>query len=151
MALKKTKTPDLSLEEYRSLAEFRYQIRRFVQFSEEAARISGIEPHQHQLLLAIKGTPPEQKATIRFLASRLCIRHNSTVELVNRLAERGAVKRVRGQEDRREVLIHLTPSGERLLRQLSLYHREEIQSIGPALAASLDALIARNLRSRRRT
>ena len=131
------------------MAEFRYQIRRFLQFSEEAARINGIEPHQHQLLLAVKGAPPEQKITIRFLASRLGIRHNSAVELVDRLTERGVVMRVRGNEDRREVLVRLTPSGERLLRRLSLYHREEIQSMGPALAASLDALIAKARNQRR--
>src|ERR1700692_3474102 len=83
--------PDLSPAEYRALAEFRYQIRRFLQFSAEAARQYGLEPQQHQPLLAVKGPPDDVRPTIGELAERLQIQHHSAVELVDRLAEHGAV------------------------------------------------------------
>jgi DNA-binding MarR family transcriptional regulator len=92
---------DLSLDEYRALAEFRTQIRRFLHFSEQSARARGIEPQQHQLLLAIKGLPEDRRATIGELATRLCIQHHSTVELVNRLVERGVVLRSHADADGR--------------------------------------------------
>src|SRR5438270_6321996 len=113
---------DVSLAGYRQLAEFRYRIRQFVHFSEEAARVSGMEPQQHQLLLAIKGLPEGTRPTVTALSSRLCLRHHSTVELINRLVERGAVIRRHSQEDRREVLVELTPHGDHLLRKLSVLH-----------------------------
>jgi DNA-binding MarR family transcriptional regulator len=95
----------LSLAGYRALGEFRYQIRRFLQFSAEAARAHGIEQQQHQLLLAIAGLPEGRRPTIGELAERLQIQHHSAVELVNRLAERDAVRREHAGDDRREVLI----------------------------------------------
>src|SRR5579862_5285823 len=101
---------DLSLEEYRALAEFRHQVRRFLCFSEEQVRALGIEPQQHQLLLAVKGLPDGALATIGELAERLQLRHHSTVELVNRLEKQGHVVRELGKEDRRQVLVRLTAS-----------------------------------------
>lgn len=127
----------LTLSDYQSLAEFRYQIRRFIRFSEEAARRAGIEPRQHQLLLAIKGLPPQERPRIGVLAERLQLQHHSTVELANRLARRGYVRRVRERDDRREVLLNLTPKGEKLLGGLSLDHRAELRTAGPTLMASL--------------
>lgn len=135
---------DLTTAEYRALAEFRYQIRRFLRFSEEQARLSGLEPRQHQLLLAIKGFPEGCKATIGGISSRLQLRHHSTVELVNRLAARGLVKRMPSDSDRREVLITLTGSGERLLRRLTLAHREELETAGRQLSKALSALLRKN-------
>ena len=128
---------NLALGDYQSLAEFRYQIRRFLHFSEHAARKSGLEPRQHQLLLAVKGLPADVRPRIAEIADRLQIQHHSAVELVNRLEAGGLVRRERGKEDRREVLLQLTPRGDRILRDLSLHHRAELRSQGPAL---LDAL-----------
>jgi DNA-binding MarR family transcriptional regulator len=137
----KTPQPDISLAGYRKLAEFRYRIRQFLRFSEEAARLSGIEPQQHQFLLAIKGLPEGTRPTVRAVSSRLCLRHHSTVELINRLVEHGAVKRRHSKEDRREVLVELTPHGEQLLRMLSVLHWDELQNSGPALSEALQAVV----------
>ncbi len=123
--------------DYEALAELRYQIRRFLRFSEQVAREAGLEPRQHQLMLALKGIPKGVRPKIGEVAERLQIQHHSTVELVNRLAERGFVKRQRGGTDRREVLLSLTPKGEKVLRDLSLHHREELRDEGPALVSAL--------------
>jgi DNA-binding MarR family transcriptional regulator len=133
-------------DEYRALAEFRYQIRKFLHFSEEAARASGLEPQHHQLLLAIKGLPDGRKATIREIAERLQLQHHSTVELINRLSDRGAIERHRSEEDRREVLIRLTRLGESLLRKLSIAHQEELEKAGPALNKALGTIMRANRR-----
>ena len=129
--------------DYRSLAEFRYQIRRFLHFSELAARDAGIESKQHQLLLAIKGLPPDLRPTIRTLAERMQLKHHSAVELIDRLERSGLVARHRAEKDRREVLITLLPKGERLLRTLSLHHQNELRNSGPRLAQTLQRLISR--------
>jgi DNA-binding MarR family transcriptional regulator len=133
--------PDISLAGYRKLAEFRYRIRQFLHFSEEATRLSGIEPQQHQVLLAIKGLPEGTRPTVTAVSSRLCLRHHSTVEIINRLVERGALKRRHSEEDRREVLVELTRHGEQLLRMLSVLHWEELQNSGPALSEALQAVV----------
>jgi DNA-binding MarR family transcriptional regulator len=135
---------------YCQLAEFRRCIRKFLHFSEEAARAKGIEPHQHQLLLAIKGLPRGTRPTITALSRQLYLRHHSTVELIDRLEERGAVKRRHCTEDRREVLIELTRRGEDLLRQLSVLHWEELRVSGPALSEALWAVVHDSVRHRRR-
>jgi DNA-binding MarR family transcriptional regulator len=132
---------DFSPDNFRLLAEFRFRIRQFLHFSEAAARNLGIEPQQHQLMLAIKGLPTDTRPTVRAISSRMCLRHNSTVELINRLAARGALVRKGSTEDRREVLVELTPLGEDLLRQLSELHLQELQSAGPTLAESLQAVL----------
>ena len=137
--------------DYRALADFRYEIRRFLNFSEQAARASGIEPQQHQALLAIKGLPRELEATVGTLAERLRIRHHSAVELTNRLARKGWMRRSRGRTDRREVLLHLTPRGENLLARLSLSHRNELRTAGPRLIASLQTAAAHHRRPRQAT
>jgi DNA-binding MarR family transcriptional regulator len=126
----------LTLPDYQSLAELRYQIRRFLHFSEQAARDAGLEPRQHQLMLALKGLPRRVRPRVGELAERLQIQHHSAVELANRLAAGGLVRRRAGQ-DRREVLLALTPKGERLLRELSLHHKAELRMQGPALVAAL--------------
>jgi len=130
----------LSLSDYQSLAEFRYQIRRFLRFSEQAARKAGIEPRQHQLLLAIKGLPRQERPRIAALAERMQLQHHSTVELANRLARGGLVRRVRDGKDGREVLLNLTAKGEKVLRGLSLDHRAELRTAGPALMAALSRM-----------
>jgi DNA-binding MarR family transcriptional regulator len=130
----------LTLGDYRSLAEVRYQIRRFLHFSEQASRSAGLEPRQYQLMLAIKGLPRAVRPRIGELAEQLQIQHHSAVELVNRLAAGGFVRRQRGQ-DRREVLVYLTPKGEQTLGALALHHRAELRSTAPALLRALRRVV----------
>ncbi len=132
---------NLTPAEYRALAEFRHQIRRFLRYSEEAARARGLEPQQHQLLLAVKGLPAGIDPTIHELAGRMQLRHHSTVELINRLCDRGAITRGVSAEDRREVRIRLTATGERLLRALSVEHQDELHRTGPELMRALSAVL----------
>ncbi|MGA7286915.1 MAG: helix-turn-helix domain-containing protein [Terriglobales bacterium] len=136
--------------DYQSLADLRYQIRRFVHFSEQAAHEAGIEPRQHQLMLALKGLPARTRPRIRELADRLLIQHHSTVELVNRLAAGGYVRRHRMKEDRREVSLSLTKKGEKILRELSLHHQEELRLRSPALIAALLRAIGKSQSPRTR-
>jgi DNA-binding MarR family transcriptional regulator len=131
----------MNSKDYRTLAEFRYQIRTFLAFSEDAARENGLNGQQHQLLLAIKGLPPELEPTIGVLAERMKLRHHTTVELVDRLCDRGYIKREPGKTDRRQVYPRITPSGESLLRRLTSIHRKELRSSGPVLLATLRKLI----------
>ena len=131
----------LTLADYQSLAEFRYQIRRYLHFSEQAARGGGLEPRQYQLMLAIKGLPENLRPRIGELADQMQIQHHSTVELVNRLSAGGFVRRQRGGEDRREVLLSLTPKGEKVLRELALHHKAELRNAGPALLRSLKRVL----------
>lgn len=132
---------EITLSQYQSLAEFRYQLRRFLHFSEQAARSVGLEPQQHQLLLALKGLPQGRTATVSELAERLQIQHHSTVELINRMVERNLLERSRDESDQRKVIIHLTPYGEEILRKLALLHRTELRSTGPELVRALQALM----------
>ena len=119
--------------EYEALAAFRYAIRRFIRFSEHAARNAGITPQQHQLLLAIKGFPGRESATVSELAERLQMRQHSMVGLIDRTEAQGFVRREPGTIDRRQVYICLTPPGETLLRKLSLIHQQELRNIAEAL------------------
>ncbi len=128
---------------YKAMAEFRYHIRRYLRFSEDAARQAGLEPQQHQLLLAVKGLPEGTKPTITALAERLQIQHHSTVELIDRLVDRGFLTRLRASDDRRQVLVKLTHSGDEILQKLSLYHLQELQSVGPTLVKVLESLLAK--------
>jgi DNA-binding MarR family transcriptional regulator len=128
--------------DYEALAEFRYQIRKFIRFSERAARDAGVEPQQHQLLLAVKGMPPDVAPSIGEIASRLQIVHHSAVELVDRLEEQGLVQRRRNPEDRRQVFLSLTQKGERVLRELSVHHRRELAASGPELSSALRKLLS---------
>ena len=138
-----TKASPVTEREYRALAALRYAVRRFLTFSEAAARAAGIEPQQHQLLLALKGLPADTKPTIRVVAERLQLRHNSVVELVQRAVARGFVVRAESEEDRREALLHILPPGERVLEDLTIAHRTELRSAGPELARAIDELIGR--------
>jgi DNA-binding MarR family transcriptional regulator len=133
----------IQVAEYRALAELRYQIRSFLNFSEREARAAGMEPQQHQLLLVLKALPPGERPTIRTIAGRLQIQHNSAVELVKRSVERGLVDRRTGEDDRREASLRVTSRGERVLRKLSLAHRAELRSAAPMLVRVLEALVGR--------
>ena len=125
----------------RALSAFRYEIRKFLHFSETAAREEGLEPQQHQLMLAILGIEEPAGPTIRMLADYLLIQHHSAVGLIDRLAERGCVERIRDTEDRREVRIRLTAEGVRKLQRLAGIHREELRQSAPALVAALQAVL----------
>ena len=122
------------------MAEFRYEIRRFLHFSEEAARLAGINPQQHQLLLTLKGLPKGVEPNIGEIAERLHIRHHSAVELTDRLTERRLVEKRHSPEDRRRVLLKITAEGEALLRKLSLSHRAQLESLGADLVKALRKL-----------
>ena len=126
---------------YRVLADFRYEIRKFLTFSENAARQAGLEPQQHQALLAIKGLPPDNAATISVLAERLQIVHHSAVELVNRLETRKLIRRSRSTPDRRAVVLNITPRGNRLLRDVTLPHVTELKKEGKKLLQALDSVL----------
>jgi len=130
----------LTVAEYRALADFRCQLRRFLRFSEDAARGAGLEPQHHQVLLALRGMPDGTAATIGVLADRLQLRHHTMVELIDRMAARNLVRRRPGTTDRRQVVVRLTPRGERVLPRLSLAHRAELRAVAPALLRSLAAL-----------
>jgi len=123
--------------EYVALAEFRYQVRRFLRHMEEEVRQFGVNPQQYQLVLAIKGLPKDVVPTISRLAERMQLNHNSMVELVDRCEERDLLRRLRSGTDRRQVTLSITPDGEALLRKLGSAARQELRSIGPMLVDSV--------------
>jgi DNA-binding MarR family transcriptional regulator len=127
----------LVLSDYQALAEFRHQIRKFLHFSELAVQAAGLERGQYQLMLAVKGMPDGVRPRIRELANRMQIQHHSAVELINRLESGGFVRRERAQDDRREVLLALTPKGDKVLAELALHHHEELQNAAPQLVTAL--------------
>jgi DNA-binding MarR family transcriptional regulator len=130
-------TPD----EYRALAEFRYRIRVFLNGSEQAARAAGLEPQQYLLLLAVRGLPLGREASIRELAERMQLRHHSVVELVDRLERRLLLRRERSRVDRRQVIVHLTPRGERIILRLAKQRLDELRTAAPALVRALNAIV----------
>jgi DNA-binding MarR family transcriptional regulator len=140
----------LTLSDYQALAEFRYQIRGFLHFSERAVQGAGLERGQYQLMLAIKGMPEGVRPRIRELANRMYIQHHSAVELINRLEGGGYVRRARAQDDRREVLLALTPKGEQVLEELALHHHEELRDAAPDLVAALHSLMPEKEPARKR-
>lgn len=123
--------------EFESIAAFRYAIRRFLRFSEQAARREGITPQQHQLLLAIKGFPGREYASVTELADRLQMRQHSMVGLIDRTELQHLVRREHGTEDRRQVFIYLTREGEEKLQKLSMQHRHELRTMREAVVAVL--------------
>lgn len=127
--------------EYRALGELRYLIRRFLQEGDAKAKQAGLEPQQYLLLLAVRGLPEGEEATISMLANRLSLRHHSTVELIDRMESHGYVKRIRGREDRRQVLVSLQPKGERLLERVVEQRITELRANGRALVAAISSLL----------
>ena len=121
----------------RTLADFRYELRRFLHFSEEAAANTGLQSQQHQLLLQVAGAPEGIAVTIAYAAERLGLRHNSTVELVDRSAKEGLLIRKTDAEDRRRALLHVTPKGRQVLSRLSDEHARELNELGPRLERAL--------------
>jgi DNA-binding MarR family transcriptional regulator len=126
-------TVTVSPADYEVLSEFRYLIRRFLEFSEDAAQAAGLTPRQHQALLAIRGFPDGQGVTIGRLAERLRIRHHSAVELVDRLVAAGLVLRAHDAGDHRRVLLSLTRRADDCLAGLSAAHLDELARLEPSL------------------
>ena len=134
------KTKPLSKSQYETLAAFRYALRRFLHFSERAARAAGLTPQQHQALLAVKGFPGRDYVTVGELAERLQLRHHSAVGLIDRLELEKLVVRTPSREDHRQVFIHLTPRGETVLARLSAAHSRQLQRMGSNLKQLLQRL-----------
>lgn len=131
----------MTAAEFRALAEFRYQIRIFLNGSEEAARGADLEPQQYMLMLALRGLPAGVEPSIRELAERMQLRHHSVVELVDRLEKRSLLRRERAKADRRQVILNLTPRGEKILTKLAKQRISELRTSAPALVRALTAVI----------
>jgi DNA-binding MarR family transcriptional regulator len=124
----------------RELAEFRFQLRQFLSFSEISSERHGIQAQQYQLLQVIAAAPPGQPASVSYLADRMVLRHNSTVELVDRAERAGLVRRHTDERDLRRSIIKLTPTGEQLLRILVAEHVQELERLGERIIHSLRAV-----------
>jgi DNA-binding MarR family transcriptional regulator len=120
-----------------TLAEFRYELRRFLIFSESAAQNAGLHPQQHQLLLQVAGAPEGTAVTIAYAAERLGLRHNSAVELVDRSVREGLLTRRNDPGDKRRALLHITHRGRQVLGRLSDEHARELNELAPRLERSL--------------
>lgn len=116
-------------EMYQELALFRHKLRKFLRFSEDAARACGITPQQHQLMLGIAGFTGTGRASISEIAEFLQEKHNSVVGLVDRAVEGGLVQRAEDEMDRRVVVVSLTDRGEEILKRLSLLHHDEMKRL----------------------
>lgn len=127
----------VSPEDYEALAAFRRALRRFLAFSEAAAGAEGIPPQQHQALLAIKGHPGGEPIGIGALAEALAIRHNTAVELSDRMATAGLLVRDHAPDDRRRIQLRLTPKAEAVLARLSAAHLAELRETTPLLMGLL--------------
>lgn len=120
-----------------TLAEFRYELRRFLQFSESAAQEAGLQPQQHQLLLQVAGAAEGESVTIAYAASRLGLKHNSTVELVDRSEREDLLERTADREDKRRAILRLTRKGRQVLQKLSGEHARELNEMAPRLVRAL--------------
>jgi DNA-binding MarR family transcriptional regulator len=126
--------PDLLL---RTLAEFRFELRRFLLFSECAALEAGLQPQQHQLLLQVAGAPENTVVTIAYAAERLGLKHNSTVELVDRSEREGLVERKADIDDKRRAILRITRKGRSVLGRLAGDHAKELNELAPRLTRAL--------------
>lgn len=124
----------------RELAEFRFQLRQFLSFSEISSERHGVQAQQYQLLQVIAAAPAGQPASVSYLADRMVLRHNSTVELVDRAERAGLVKRHTDERDLRRSIIKITPTGEQLLRAMVAEHIQELERLGDRIIHSLKAV-----------
>ena len=132
----------MSEVDYRALAEFRSQLRRFLRKSEDAAAAVGLQPQQYQVMLIIKGLPADDgEPTISLIADRLHLRHHSVVGMIDRLEKKELVTRHRTGIDQRNVTVRLTPEGNAVIEKLSRFHQETLRSLGPDLVAVLQNLV----------
>lgn len=136
----KPKPQPITQAQYETLASFRFALRKFLRFSEQAAQSAGITPQQHQALLVIKGFSDGKKVTVGDLAERLQVAHHSAVGLIDRMTLEKWVKREPSKTDKRQVFISLTKRGERVLEGLSALHHEELRRVGPEIQGLLSRL-----------
>jgi len=129
--------PEGSSRLLHTLADFRFELRRFLQFSENAAQEAGLQPQQHQLLLQVAGATHETPVTIAYAASRLGLKHNSTVELVDRSEREDLIERTTDKEDKRRAILRLTRKGRQVLQRLSGEHARELNEMAPRLVRAL--------------
>jgi len=147
---KKQKTVRVAPEKLAQLAAFRYQLRRFLSFSETASEAAGISAQQYQLLQVIAAVPEGEGCTISYIAARMIVRHNSAVELVDRAATAGLVRRVSDESDHRRSLVEITAKGSDLVDKLVEQHLIEVEAAGSELVATLEALLRPRLALARR-
>ena len=134
---------NLTTRDYAQLAEFRRALRGFLRFSEDAAAAVGLTSQHYQAMLVLRGCPDDRKVTINDLAQQLLIKHNSAVELVDRLVEEGLIVRESSSTDRRKVELRLTTLGREVLAKLASVHRAELQRVGPLLGRFFNELSRR--------
>jgi DNA-binding MarR family transcriptional regulator len=135
--------------DFQRLAEFRFQLRRFLHFSNVAAEEAGLRPQQYQLLQCVSGMPDELEPTIAQVAARMLLKHNSAVELVDRTIEQGFLRRTSDPTDHRRILLRLTADGERVMASLAAHHLEELEQAGPELIRALRRVLLMKAESSR--
>jgi DNA-binding MarR family transcriptional regulator len=138
--MKAPQSPDADPALLATLANFRYELRYFLHFSEVAAQEAGLQPQQHQLLLQVAGAPNGAEVTISYAAERLSLKHNSTVELVDRSEREGLLVRRIDGDDKRRALLSVTPKGRKILARLSIDHARELNEMAPRLVKALDQI-----------
>ncbi len=127
----------LTRAQMRRLAEFRFQLRKYLHFSSLTADAAGVRAQQYQLLQCVWGMPEELDPTIANVAARMLLKHNSAVELVDRTIEQGLLRRCPDPTDHRRILLRMTPLGEKLLGSLAAWHLRELEQTGPELIRAL--------------
>ncbi|WP_353063584.1 MarR family winged helix-turn-helix transcriptional regulator [Tunturibacter psychrotolerans] len=132
--------PNEDRQRLQTLAEFRYTLRQFLQFSEQRAEQAGLHPQQHQLLLHLAGAPDDVETTVTYAAERLGLRHHTVVELSNRCVDAGLIFRKQAALDRRRVLLQVTPKGQRILQALSDDHERELYELVPRMVRALTTI-----------
>ena len=143
-------TSEIDLAHLRRLAEFRFQLRRFLHFSQDAAEQAGLRTQQYQLLQCVGGMPEGAAPTIANVAARMLLKHNSAVELVDRAIEQGLLRRVTNPVDHRCILLRMSPQGERLLASLAEFHTRELEQLGPELVRALYRVLHAGTRAKAR-
>jgi DNA-binding MarR family transcriptional regulator len=132
--------PTEDRQQLQTLAEFRYTLRQFLQFSEKCAEQAGLQPQQHQLLLHLAGAPDGVETTVSYAAERLGLRHHTVVELSNRCVDAGLILRKNAATDRRRVVLQVTPKGQRILQTLSDDHERELYELVPRMVRALTTI-----------
>jgi DNA-binding MarR family transcriptional regulator len=125
----KSDSKPMTMQQYRALADFRYELRRFLRYSEQVTRGHGLTPLQYQLLLQIKGSPDSRGGTIGGLAERLQAKHHGVVALATRCEKLGLIVRQASKDDRRVVYLTLSAKGDRALERLARWHRDEHRAL----------------------